>query len=622
MILTQLLAHPTEAAALVRLAFAARSAEKAASTADRFDDKLSTDDSAKHATASSATSTSPSLERCYYFLERTSRSFATVIRALHPELRVAVAIFYLVLRALDTIEDDMSLHPLSRKRQLLRDFYMHIDEPGYTFCENGLTEPDRDLLVEFACVVDEFRALRCEYQVVIRDITMRMGAGMAEYAEGAYAASLAVASAKAAASAGQDIDMMLDQGKPAATTTTTIVPADARVERITDYNTYCYYVAGLVGHGLTRLFVASGLESPSLLNVIPSTHVPLATESSGKTTMTAPATAYPLPTDPSEHPGVDLANEMGLFLQKVNITRDFQEDLGQGRVFWPHEIWGQYVDRVEDLTTPFKSGYTAPAGKRLVDAQNTVTTSDGYSFARSWKKTLTTALGMAQSLSCLNHMCANALELVPSVLRYLEQLQEPTVFRFCAIPQVMAIATFVEVFNNPQVFTRVVKIRKGLAAKLILGANDLASVKRVFADLARTARAKNCRASNTLMYDRVEELCQLIELLCNSPLSPDIVLKQIALATAAAGPTTTRAMTVSQMHRVQAQRHLQKQLKRTVLTALGVGVPAGVLYWTYVKHRDGTSVQLLRSHVVHSTVVTAALAAVMAPVDYVRNKLA
>jgi farnesyl-diphosphate farnesyltransferase len=42
------------------------------------------------------------------------------------------------------------------------------------------------------------------------------------------------------------------------------------------------------------------------------------------------------------------------------------------------------------------------------------------------------------------------------------------VFRFCAIPQVMAIATLAELYNNPQVFTGVVKIRKCQAAQLIL----------------------------------------------------------------------------------------------------------------------------------------------------------
>ncbi len=65
---------------------------------------------------------------------------------------------------------------------------------------------------------------------------------------------------------------------------------------------YCHYVAGLVGIGLSHLFSASQLEDESL--------------------------------------GQDdeLANSMGLFLQKTNIIRDYLEDVNQGREFWPHEV--------------------------------------------------------------------------------------------------------------------------------------------------------------------------------------------------------------------------------------------------------------------------------------------
>ena len=72
----------------------------------------------------------------------------------------------------------------------------------------------------------------------------------------------------------------------------------------TDYTylQYCHYVAGLVGIGLSRLFAASGLESSEV--------------------------------------GTDhqLANSMGLFLQKTNIIRDYLEDVVQGREFWPKEV--------------------------------------------------------------------------------------------------------------------------------------------------------------------------------------------------------------------------------------------------------------------------------------------
>ncbi|KAB1275622.1 Squalene synthase [Camelus dromedarius] len=54
-------------------------------------------------------SLSSSLKTCYKYLNQTSRSFAAVIEALDGEMRHAVCIFYLVLRALDTLEDDMTI---------------------------------------------------------------------------------------------------------------------------------------------------------------------------------------------------------------------------------------------------------------------------------------------------------------------------------------------------------------------------------------------------------------------------------------------------------------------------------------------------------------------------------
>lgn len=62
------------------------------------------------------------LRFCYGMLNRVSRSFAVVIQQLPTELRDAICVFYLVLRALDTVEDDMSL-PNNVKLPLLRCFY-------------------------------------------------------------------------------------------------------------------------------------------------------------------------------------------------------------------------------------------------------------------------------------------------------------------------------------------------------------------------------------------------------------------------------------------------------------------------------------------------------------------
>ena len=102
---------------------------------------------------------------------------------------------------------------------------------------------------------------------------------------------------------------------------------------------------------------------------------------------------------------------------------------GAGRTWWPREIWGNYVAHMWEL---------ADEGKRQ------------------------------EATACLNHMVTDALELVPSCIAYLDQLEDEAVMRFCLIPQLMAIATQAACFNNPHVFSGIVKIRPGLSAKLIL----------------------------------------------------------------------------------------------------------------------------------------------------------
>lgn len=118
------------------------------------------------------------MKQCWAFLDATSRSFAAVIkelegelgrvvshsrlRPLHPapysQLRVwhdestagglgrdegcaeadvvstQVALFYLILRGLDTIEDDMTI-PIAIKGPLLEAFHLKLEEDGWNFKE-------------------------------------------------------------------------------------------------------------------------------------------------------------------------------------------------------------------------------------------------------------------------------------------------------------------------------------------------------------------------------------------------------------------------------------------------------------------------------------------------------
>ena len=46
----------------------------------------------------------------------------------------------------------------------------------------------------------------------------------------------------------------------------------------------------------------------------------------------------------------------------------------------------------------------------------------------------------------------------PLSLQYMAKVRDPQNFRFCAIPQVMAIGTLAQCYNNPKVFTGAVSI--------------------------------------------------------------------------------------------------------------------------------------------------------------------
>ncbi|KAL6517344.1 squalene synthetase-like protein [Orobanche minor] len=69
---------------------------------------------------------------CYSMLHKVSRSFALVIQQLDTDLRDAVCIFYLVLRALDTVEDDTSI-AADVKVPILMAFHQHIYDREWHF---------------------------------------------------------------------------------------------------------------------------------------------------------------------------------------------------------------------------------------------------------------------------------------------------------------------------------------------------------------------------------------------------------------------------------------------------------------------------------------------------------
>ncbi|KAA1127058.1 bifunctional farnesyl-diphosphate farnesyltransferase/squalene synthase [Puccinia graminis f. sp. tritici] len=315
----------------------------------------------------------PNMKACWLFLDQTSRSFSAVIKELDGELSRVVCIFYLVLRGLDTVEDDMSI-PIELKETLLKSFYQKLDQPGWNFDGCSPTEKDRNLLVEFDKVISEFQVLEPKYRTIITDVTARMGSGMARFARTA-----------------------VDGG------------GIFSIDTMAGFDGYCHYVAGLVGEGLSRLFSESGKENEEL--------------------------GYQL----------RLSNSMGLLLQKTNILRDFREDVDAGRMFWPEAIWRKFVDEPRLLTLP------------------------------QFQK---------QARWALTEMTIDALSHAVDALEYMTLLKNQSIFNFCAIPQVMAIATLELCFENLDVFQKNVKIRRSLMALLISKAINPRDLSYIFVDFA------------------------------------------------------------------------------------------------------------------------------------------
>lgn len=342
------------------------------------------------------------MKYCDKLLGHVSRSFSAVIRQLPEDLAKEVLVFYLVLRGLDTIEDDMQAFvDNSEKVAQLQNFHEWALENPYWSMTGVGESHEADLLENFYKVSRTFQSLSPGSRAIIKDITKEMGHGMAEF-------------------------VSKDLGEGTMT--------------VEEYNRYCHFVAGLVGQGLSRLFSESGLESPQVAEEL------------------------------------SLSDSMGKFLQKVNIIRDYLEDYTEGRAFWPQEIWKDF--------SPDKS-----LGSFSQEPQRDA------------------------AVHCLNALVADALTHVPDCITYLKMLKNKQIFKFCAIPQVMAISTLDKLFSNPDVFTGVVKIRKGLACKLILNAGSIEEVSLCFSSFTRNimGRVDPCDPSAEKIIAACLKILQMTE---------------------------------------------------------------------------------------------------------------
>jgi len=331
----------------------------------------------------------------------SSRSFAVVIKNLSGDLARYICLFYLVLRGLDTVEDDMTL-PVETKQKLLREFYTHLTEPGWRFTGSGPNEKDREVLINFDQIIAELGNIPKPVFDIIADICQKMGKGMADFCD------------------------RVSEGR------------SFWVETIEEYDLYCHYVAGVLGEGLSRLFAASGKEQEYVADQL------------------------------------EISNSCGLLLQKTNITRDYREDVDEGRFFWPREIWGQYG--FADLKELYD-----PARER-------------------------------DAVWALNAMVLDALRHSVDALDYLTMLKNQSVFNFVAVPDVMAMATLALVFGNKDVLKKNVKIRRGQTVLLMEQATNPRDVAYLFRDFARAIHKKLMPADPN--YVKVSVMCGRIEQWC------------------------------------------------------------------------------------------------------------
>tara|TARA_B110000908_G_C10211809_1_gene430634 strand:+ start:254 stop:1372 length:1119 start_codon:yes stop_codon:yes gene_type:complete len=327
---------------------------------------------------------------CYNSLTKVSRSFALVIQQLPAELKDAIAVFYLVLRALDSIEDDMTVDE-NFKSATLKTFYMKCLNSSYCLVNIGENENEVELLEQYYKVARFMSTLNPAYQKAIQNITQLMGEGMADYTE-------------------------------------------MEIKTTADYDKYCHCVAGLVGIGLSDIFSASGLEDISLKDE------------------------------------KILSNSMGLFLQKTNITRDYQEDIYADRFFWPEQIWRKYAEEKDFF---------------VKNPENKI------------------------SLDCLNEMVLNAMANLPDTIEYMNKLENEQVFRFCAIPQIMAIATLSKLYNNADTFKGVVKIERSLTLEIFSAIKNMNDFEFYYNKFMNEMSSKNLE--NSIHFEAFNSLTNNIK---------------------------------------------------------------------------------------------------------------
>lgn len=215
------------------------------------------------------------------WMNRVSRSFAVVVSFLEEPLKSYTSIAYLICRVVDNIED--CSQPFHWKEERFDEFSTLLEKPyqaaqilSIWMSEDwpGLTADERRMMtsVEGFRLWQLYAQLPDETRQVIRSWTLEMAQGM-----------LLIENR-------EENQWMVDRG-----------PVRVICNEY-DYDRYCYYVAGTVGHLVTRLaisnYLINGTESGRLL---------------------------------------ENCEACGRGLQKTNIIKDFIKDLERGICYLPDE---------------------------------------------------------------------------------------------------------------------------------------------------------------------------------------------------------------------------------------------------------------------------------------------
>jgi phytoene/squalene synthetase len=166
-------------------------------------------------------------------LDAVSRSFALCIPQLEPPFGPRVALSYLLLRVLDTVEDAAFPDKPIQQRQFNAFRQFLANPPSRAQVETfrssfpaGITESEQNLLADTEVLVEDFHHLPAAARGIVASAIDRTAQGMAAYARR---------------------------------------PGALRLLDLEDVSRYCCIVAGLVGELLTRLWALGGGAPPRML---------------------------------------------------------------------------------------------------------------------------------------------------------------------------------------------------------------------------------------------------------------------------------------------------------------------------------------------------------------------